>query len=162
MPHLLRLIVFAAFFLTGPQGVLAIDFIGLHCEQEEPPEDAGEVFSIVGTTTVSGHVYPRLSRMGADYSGCQILWSSINGGPRQRSVVYLETGRVKATRPAQVVPLCEPGEKAADTGCTRRRHMVQVSFPPGCQARTIAANSLPRDCLESFQAEFKLNDLIAD
>lgn len=139
-----------------------IDEIRANCDVVEPPADSGEIFHSVGKVIRAGRVYPRLSAIPPGYTGCQVLWSSVNGGPRYRSVTYLDAGRVVATNPEQEVPLCEPGEKAAETGCTARRYTLQVSYPPGCAARTLETKSLPMDCIAAFQAEFKLNDLIKD
>jgi hypothetical protein len=139
-----------------------IEEIRANCDVVEPPAGSGEIFHSIGKVLTAGRVYPRLSEIPAGYTGCQVLWSSINGGPRFRSVTYLDAGRVVATQPEPEVPLCEAGEKAAETGCTARRYTLQVSYPPGCAARTLETKSLPMDCIAAFQAEFKLNDLIKD
>jgi hypothetical protein len=148
--------------VASVQAAPTIEFTGPSCDLTEPPAEAGETFSKFGRVTTAGRVYPRLSEMPAEYTGYQILWSSINGAPRQRSVVYVQAGRVVSTQPPPDVPFCKSGEKSAKTGCTPRREMLQVSFPPGCAARTVAANVLPKDCMESFQAEFKLHDVLKD
>lgn len=90
-----RCVAFAAFLATSAQVALAAGFVGPNCDLAEPPEASGEIFNKVGTTTLAGRVYPRLSGIDAGYSGCQILWLSINGGPRQRSVAYIEAGRAR-------------------------------------------------------------------
>lgn len=136
---------------------------GENCELTEAPPTAGEIFHAVGTTIAAGHVYPRLSAIPRNYNGCQVLWASIDNGPISRSVTFFRDGRVVDVVPLpDGMPLCKTGEDAADTGCTRRRYTVQVSYPPGCAARTVAEKSVPKDCVAAFQAEFKLNDTIVD
>jgi hypothetical protein len=136
---------------------------GENCGLPKAPPTAGEIFHAVGTTIVAGRVYPRLSAIPRNYNGCQVLWASTNNGPVSRSVTFFRDGRVVNVVPLpHGIPLCAAGENAAQTGCTPRRHTVQVSYPPGCAARTLAERGLPKDCVASFQAEFKLNDAIVD
>jgi hypothetical protein len=141
----------------------AQDFIGENCQLDEPPQGSGELFLSVGKVSVVGRVYPRLSQISNRYSGCQVAWISINGGSVTRSVTKFVEGRVVAIEPVpDGIPLCAPGEKVADTGCTSRKTAVVVSYPPGCAARTMGAKLVPQDCLAAFQAEFKLHDQVAD
>jgi len=134
-------------------------FVGKNCALTEPPPDSGEIFNQIGEVTIAGLVYPRLSQIPMNYTGCQVLWSSINGGPRHRFVTYIQAGRVTSIEPSPEFPLCKVGENWRETGCTPRRETVRVSFPPGCAARTVETNALPKVCMESFEAEFRLNAL---
>jgi hypothetical protein len=137
----------------------AEDFKGDNCDLVSPPPEAGEIFVATSKPTIAGRVYPRLSAMPRDYTGCQVLWALING-ERSRSLTLLDAGRVVAISPVGFEPLCQPGEKAADSGCISRKEAIQVSFPPGCAARTTNAKAIPGDCMAAFQAEFKLHDQI--
>jgi hypothetical protein len=150
-----------AFALVSP--VLAQEFSSENCDVSDPPTNSGEIFYVVGKVSVAGRVYPRLSQIPANYTGCQVLWASINGGRVTRSVTLFEAGRVVSVRPLpDGIPLCQANEKVADTGCTSRKTTVQVSYPPGCAARVVESKSMPRDCIDAFQAEFKLHDRITD
>jgi hypothetical protein len=141
----------------------AQQFSGDNCQLSTPPLDSGEIFFDIGKVSGAGRVYPRLSQIPSGYAGCQVLWTSINGGGITRSVTLFDQGRVVSVDPVpDGIPLCKAGEKAIDTGCTSRKTAVQVSYPPGCAARTVKAKAIPRDCVAAFQAEFKLHDQIAD
>jgi len=142
---------------------LAQETKGANCALETPPPAAGETFFATEKTTVAGRVYPRLSDLPERYTGCQILWSSVNGGRVMRSTTYFTDGRVVAVDPVpEGIALCKPGEKVADSGCTSRKDVVIVSFPPGCAARTLQDNAIPKDCMAAFHAEFKLHDRLTD
>jgi hypothetical protein len=145
--------------LTANAQVLDSD----NCHLDLAPPNSGEIFFATAKVTVAGRVYPRLSDIPADYSGCQVLWASINGERTTRSVTSFRTGRVVAVSPLpDGIPLCNAGEKAAETGCTSRKTAVQVSYPAGCAARTLESKTVPRDCIEAFRSEFTLHDRITD
>ena len=136
---------------------------GQNCDLATAPSDAGEIFFTVGKVTAIGRVYPRLSEIPVNYTGCQILWASINSGRITRAVTFFRAGRVVSVSPVpDGIPLCATGEKSSDTGCTSRKIVVQVSYPAGCAARTLESKALPRSCAEAFEAEFKLHDQITD
>lgn len=141
----------------------AQQFSGENCLLTEPPSDSGEIFLDVGKVSVVGRVYPRLSQISGQYTGCQVTWVSINGGSVTRSATLFTLGRVISIDPVpDGIPLCNAGEKAIDTGCTSRKTGVPVSYPPGCAARTVESKEIPKDCIAAFQAEFKLHDQITD
>ena len=149
--------------LSLASAALAQDFEGENCRLNTPPPNAGEIFFDVGKVSAAGRVYPRLSQIPAGYTGCQVLWASINGGRVTRSTTLFEAGRVVAVRPIpDGIPLCEAGEKAGETGCTSRKTTVQVSYPAGCAAQALELKAVPKDCTEAFLAEFKLHDRLTD
>ncbi|MBW8780166.1 MAG: hypothetical protein JF585_13300 [Burkholderiales bacterium] len=136
---------------------------GENCDLETPPTTAGETFFGTDKLTVVGRVYPRLSEIATRYTGCQVVWISMNSRPATRSVTFFVDGRVVFVNPLpDDIPLCKADEKSAETGCTSRRSVVAVSFPPGCTARTHESKAIPKDCMDAFMAEFRLNDRIAD
>jgi hypothetical protein len=150
-----------AFGLVPP--AQAQEFNGENCRLSAPPANSGEIFLEVGKVTVAGRVYPRLSQIPGNYTGCQVLWASINGGRVARSVTLFEAGRVVSVNPLpDGIPLCEADEKVAETGCTSRKTAVPVSYPAGCAARVVESKAIPRDCIDALQAEFRLHDRIAD
>lgn len=155
---------FAAFLLVGVSTALpaaAQALKGENCDLISPPADAGEIFFATTKSTFAGRVYPRLSAVPRDYTGCQVLWALVNG-ERSRSLTLFEAGRVVAISPVGFEPLCRPGEKAAVVGCVPRKEAIQVSFPPGCAARTAEAKAIPSDCMAAFQAEFAIHDQIPE
>jgi len=159
----MRLVASLPIALALASGATAQQFSGENCRLNAPPPDSGEIFFDIGKVSVAGRVYPRLSQIPSGYAGCQILWTSTNGGKVTRSVTLFEQGRVVSVDPVpDGIPLCKAGEKALDTGCTSRKTTVQVSYPTGCAARTVEARAVPRDCIAAFQTEFKLHDQITD
>ena len=156
-----RAAVFTALCFALP--AIAQESRGANCTLSEAPLNSGELFFSSGKVELAGRVYPRLSEISADYTGCQVLWLSLNSGSVTRSVTFFQAGRVVSVNPApDGIPLCEPGEKAANSGCTSRKEVVLVSFPNGCAARTAESRVIPKDCLDAFQAEFRIHDQIAD
>lgn len=136
---------------------------GDNCEVLSAPESAGEIFFVIGKVSAAGRVYPRLSEIPANYTGCQTLWVSMNGGPVARTTTSFVGGRVVSVHPVpDGIPLCMVGEKAAQTGCTPRREVVQASFPAGCAARTVALKVMPEDCWAAFDSEYKLLAAVGD
>ncbi|MGA0610579.1 hypothetical protein [Caldimonas sp. KR1-144] len=133
-----------------------------NCSLETPPADAGEIFHFFGGANVLGRVYPRLSAMPASYTGCQVLWSSIDGRPVVRTTTFIRGGRVVSSIPEPDVPFCLPGEQPIDTGCRSRKGAFLVSYPPGCAARFIETRTVPQDCLRAFLDEYKLHDGIEE
>jgi hypothetical protein len=114
-------------------GLPSIAFAGdAACGFLEPPPSAGEVAFSTATTSVSARVYPRLSDIPANYSGCQVLWATINGN-KTRTVVYLKEGRVESTDPAPKVPLCAKGEKTNEAAMRESGHCkprsLQAAWP---------------------------------
>jgi len=159
----MRLVALLVATLVLASSATAEELKGDNCQLSVPPQGSGELFSSVGKVSVAGRVFPRLSELPNRYSGCQVAWVSINGGSITRSVTKFADGRVVAIDPVpDGIPLCQPGEKVADTGCTSRKTAVLVSYPPGCAARTVETMVVPGDCLASFQAEFTLHDQITD
>lgn len=154
-----------AMLLAGSAGVApAADlFDGPNCDVVEPPAEAGDYISPKGVPgTVSGRIFPRLSSMPSDYTGCQVLWSVINNGPRYRSLIALRNGRVEAVRPDPPVPLCASGERTIDTGCSPRQLGLLVSFPAGCAKRTVDLGVIPVDCMKEFQREYAIYELMKE
>jgi hypothetical protein len=138
-------------------------FEGPNCDLVEPPAEAGDVIAPDGSPVpLSGRVFPRLTDIPANYTGCQVLWSVINNGPRNRALIALRDGRVEAVRPSPPVPLCAPGEKTIDTGCSPRQLGLLVSFPAGCARRAAEARRIPVDCMQAFQREYAIYDLLEE
>jgi hypothetical protein len=154
-----------AMLIAGSPGVApAADlFDGPNCDLVEPPAEAGDVISPKGIHgTMSGRIFPRLSSMSPDYTGCQVLWSVINNGARYRSLIALRHGRVEAVRPDPPVPLCASGEKTIDTGCSPRQRGLLISFPAGCAKRTVDLGVIPVDCMKEFLREAAIHDLMKE
>jgi hypothetical protein len=160
----LRTLLASALLSAAPLQVAwaAQPFRGTNCDIIEPPAEAGDIFHAVGKTQVAGRVFPRLSDLGTSYTGCQVLWSVINGGPRYRSLIYLRNGQVQALYPEPDVPLCKKGEKTIETGCNPRQRALLVSYPPGCAARTVQSGTVPQDCVHEFNREFAIWDQLAE
>lgn len=137
-------------------------FDGPNCHIAEPPAEAGDIFGGSAKASVAGKVFPRLSDLPANYSGCQVLWSTINNGPWYRSRLAVRNGRVEAVQPSPPVPLCAEGERTIDTGCSPRQRALIVSFPPGCAKRTVETGAVPGDCIKEFQREFLIHDKLVE
>lgn len=136
--------------------------LGANCDLGDPPTESGEIFMVLGRSQVYGRVYPRLSQLPKDYTGCQVLWASMNGGPTLRSVTLLLVGRVIAAQPAMDLRFCGSNERASETKCTPRRTTLHVSYPPGCVANLIESKAMPTDCLDAMQKELTLYHLVRD
>lgn len=140
-----------------------VELKGENCDLSAAPSSSGEIFAAVGKTFLLGRVYPRLSEIPANYTGCQVLWSSTNNGHVTRSAAFFQAGRIVSVSPVpDGVPLCTVGEKAAETGCTSPKYVVQVSYPAGCAARAMELKRIPVDCAEAFMEEFKIHGKFAD
>jgi hypothetical protein len=130
------------------------------CELVEPPMGAGELSMSVGGTKIEARVYPRLSDIPKNYTGCQLLWSNINGRS-YRTTIRLNNGRVESTDPPPDVPLCARGERSSVSGCYPRKQALQASFPAGCIAKRFDGRDT-RECKESFLHEHQILDAIED
>lgn len=138
-------------------------FEGPNCKLLEPPAEAGDFIAPKGTPVpMTGRIFPRLSSMPADYTGCQVLWSTINNGPRTRSLIALRSGRVEDVRPSPPVPLCAAGEKTIDTGCSPRQLGLLPSFPAGCAKQAADTGRIPVDCMREFQRDYALLDAMQE
>jgi hypothetical protein len=126
------------------------------CSLVAPPKEAGEMLLQTGGLTVESRVFPRLTDLPRDYTGCQVLWASING-KATRTLIRIRSGRVEAVEPEPVPALCKLGERTAETGCTSRRQSLQTSFPSGCITRRVDGK-YPPDCLKGFMSEHAMLD----
>ena len=126
------------------------------CTLAEAPATSGEVWFRSRTVAVDGRVYPRLSALPPGYTGCQVLWATING-KSSRTVTHIRKGKVASVVPEPVPPLCLKGERTAVTGCTSRKGSLLVSYPSGCVARMANASFSP-DCVASFVHENSIVD----
>ena len=130
------------------------------CTLAEPPPAAGELAFDTRKVKLEGRVYPRLSDLPPGYTGCQVLWTTING-QSARTVIRLQNGRVESIDPKIEEPWCAKGEKSGKTGCYPRREALQVSFPPGCAARRVSG-AYPKECMDSFLTEHRILDATVD
>ena len=152
-----RSALFLSLLLTSITGVARA---GDACALAEPPAEAGEMFTTVGSTKIEARIYPRLSDLSSNYTGCQVLWATING-KKSKTVVHLKDGRVMSTDPGPDVPLCKSGERTGDTGCYPRKWALQASFPAGCTAKRTEGKHT-KECAESFEQEHRILDGIVD
>ncbi len=130
------------------------------CVLAQAPSASGEIWFRSRSVAVDGRVYPRLSELPLGYTGCQVLWATVNG-KSSRTVTHIRDGKVLSVVPEPVPPLCLKGERAAATGCTSRRGSLLVSYPSGCVAR-MANASFPPDCVASFMREHSIVDSLPE
>lgn len=134
-----------------------------NCALQEPPEDAGELIPSTGRTKLAGRVFPRLSQIPVDYTGCQVAWIRIEGRATARSATLFRGGHVVSVTPTPMEgAVCERGERTAETGCDSLKYYLLVSYPPGCAARAVATGQVPQDCHKAFMDEFKTWDQFSD
>jgi len=145
---------------AAPLVVAGEVLMGNACTLTEPPSDAGETALETRRVTLEARVYPRLSVLPPDYSGCQVLWTTING-KSARTIIRLVNGRIESTDPPPDEPLCAKGEKTTVKGCYPRREALQASFPPGCVARRVGG-AFPKECMDSFLEEMRILDATVD
>jgi hypothetical protein len=147
---------------AGPSSAADL-FDGPNCNVMEPPAEAGDFIAPKGSLVpMTGRIFPRLSSMPSDYTGCQVLWSVINNGPRSRTLIAIRGGRVEDVRPRPLVPLCAPREKTIDTGCSPRQLGLLASFPAGCAGRAADAGRIPADCMQAFQRDYAILDAMEE
>ena len=134
-----------------------------NCALQEPPEEAGELIPVAGRTQSAGRVFPRLSQIPVDYTGCQVAWIRVDGQTTVRSATLVRSGHVVSVMPTPTEgAVCEQGERTVKTGCDSLRYYVLVSYPPGCAARAVATGQVPQDCHKAFMDEFKIWDQFSD
>ena len=158
-----KLILCASLCAVASSGFAGTPPEGPNCTLLEPPIESGESFSMYeGQATFFVQIYPRLSELPPNFTGCQVLWATFNGRPRTRALLFLRNGQVEAKFPDPLVPLCRPGERTIDTGCEPRQRALLVSFPPGCAARTVRLGKLPSECEEKWREEWRIHDALVE
>ena len=158
-----QLILGVTLCIAAFSGFAAEEPKGQNCALTDPPAEAGESFPMYrGDPVIFGRIYPRLSDIPTDYTGCQVLWATFENQRRTRSLLFLRKGEVAAKYPGPVVPMCKPGERTLDTGCEPRQRALFVSFPAGCLKRTMELRDLPPDCKEEWRKEWRIHDALVE
>jgi hypothetical protein len=163
--NLFRAAVLALLCFIAQAACAADHFEGPNCDLKEPPESAGE---LVGGSKLDDmvwfQVYPRTSAIGDHYTGCQVLWTWTHAKPQKMlGFVLFKNGKAIDVWPQdKYQPWCRRGEDGRKTGCTLFANMVAASFPAGCYERAAKDREMPRDCTDSFMAEWDLIDAKAE
>lgn len=129
---------------------------------EKPVAAAGEQYVQIGKETMFFRVFPRVSDIEPDYTGCQILWTAQTPDLSKitASLVYFEKGKAKSVWPNPPDPMCKRDELTEATGCLLPASLIAVSFPAGCITRSIQEGKMPADCTESFKREYSFKEQV--
>ena len=149
--------VFATVVVCVPNAVEAAP-AEANCGLVTPPSSAGYVSVITPKSTMSLRVFPRLTDIPSDYTGCQVAWVSQTPDLSAIKIVriYIVDGRAISIQPLPLDPMCKRGENSKETGCRYPAHFLAISSASACEMRPFDKSARSTECLTEISRERNL------